>query len=122
MKSADVFRASVQAMKSLLGPDGLTEAIRRARDRYKEANVALLDTYRVQINDVARSIRETGDLHGIIREISIDLKGARVIRYRKNREIFMYTFPDGSEGIDPDTAAIRGAIMISPQDEAAYSG
>lgn len=121
MKADDILSASVQAMKSLLGPDSITEAIKRARGRDEETNVALLDTYRVQINDVVRSICETGDPHGIIREISIDLKDALVIRYLKNREMFMQTFPDGIEGIDPDPASIWAAIMISPQDEAEYS-
>jgi len=34
----------------------------------------------------------------------------------------MQTFPDGIEEIDPDPAAIWGAIMISPQDEAEHTG
>ncbi len=122
MKADDILNASVQAMKSLLGPESVTAAIKRARGRDNETNVALLDTYRLQINDVVRSIRETGEPHGIIREISIDLKDARVIRYLKNREMFKHTFSDGIERIDPDPASIWGAIMISPQDEAEYSG
>jgi hypothetical protein len=122
MKADDILSASVLAMKSLLGPDSVTEAIKRARGRDEETNGALLDTYRVQINDVVLSIRETGDPHGIIHEISIDLKDALVIRYLKNREMFMQTFPNGIEGIDPDPASIWAAIMISPQDEAESSG
>ena len=122
MKSSDIVTACVQVMKRLLGPDGVTEAINRARGRDKETNAALLDTYRPQINDLVRSILETGDPDGVIRKTSVELKDALVIRYLRNREIFMQTFPDGIEEIDPDPAAIWGAIMISPQDEAEHTG
>jgi len=122
MKSDDIVRASVQVMKRLLGSDGVAEAIKRARARQKETNAALLDTYRVQMNDLVRSILETEDPDAVMRKISIDLKDALVIRYLKNRELFLQTFPAGIEGIDPDPAALWGAIMISPQDEAEHPG
>jgi mevalonate pyrophosphate decarboxylase len=96
MKSDDILRASVQAMKRLLGLEGVTAASKKARERDKVKNAALLDTCRVQINELVRSLRETGDPGNVIRETSIDLKVARVIRYLKNREMFMQTFPAGS--------------------------
>jgi hypothetical protein len=40
-----------------------------------------------------------------------------VLRYLRNRDIFMKTFPDGIDDIDPDPVAIWAAIMISPMDE-----
>lgn len=122
MKTDDILRASVQVMKRLPGPEGVTAAIKRARGRYREENAALLDTYRVQINDLVRSILEMGDPDGMIREITIDLKDALVIRYLKNREMFLQTLSDRIGGIDPDTAAIWRAIMISPHDESEHSG
>ena len=109
-------------MKRLPGLEGVTAEIKRARERDREKNAALLDTHRVQINELVRSICETGDPGSVIRETSIDLKDALVIRYLKNREMFMQTFPHGIEGIDPDPVAIWGAIMISPQDESEHSG
>jgi hypothetical protein len=122
MKSDDIFKESVQVMKRLLATEGVTEAIKRARKRDAESNAALLDTYRERINDLVRSILEAEDPDGVLREAPPEVKDAMVIRYLKNRELFMQTFPDGIEGIDPDPAAIWGAIMISPQDETVRSG
>jgi len=85
-------------------------------------HAALLDTYRVQINDLVRSIREAEDPDSVLRETTFEVKDARVVRYLINWEMFMQTFPGGIEGIDRDPAAIRGAIMISPQGEAHQSG
>jgi hypothetical protein len=122
MRSDDIVNASVQVMKRLLGTEGITEAINRTRKRDTESNAALLDTYRIQINDLVRSILEAEDPDSVLRETTFELKDALVIRYLKNREMFMQTFPSGIEGIDPDPAAIWGAMMISPQDEAHQSG
>jgi len=122
MRSDDIVNASVQVMKRLLGTEGITKAINRTRKRDTESNAALLDTYRIQINDLVRSILEAEDPDSVLRETTFELKDALVIRYLKNREMFMQTFPSGIEGIDPDPAAIWGAMMISPQDEAHQSG
>ena len=122
MRSDDIVNASVQVMKRLLGTEGITKAINRTRKRDTESNAALLDTYRIQINDLVRSILEAEDPDSVLRETTFELKDALVIRYLKNREMFMQTFPGGIEGIDPDPAAIWGAVMISPQDEAHQSG
>ncbi len=122
MRSDEIFRMSLHVMNRLLGQDGVADAMKRARGRDGETNAALLDTYRVQINDMVRSIVEAGDADGVIREASVDLRDALVMRYFKNRDMFMQTFPDGIEGVDPDPAAIWGAIMISPQDEIEHSG
>jgi hypothetical protein len=40
-----------------------------------------------------------------------------VIRYLRNRDIFMKTFPEGIEDVDPDPVSLWAAIMISPHDE-----
>jgi len=45
MKSEGRFSASVQVMKRFFVPDGVTDAIKRARGREKETKAAMLDTY-----------------------------------------------------------------------------
>jgi hypothetical protein len=109
-------------MRRLLGAGFVTDAIKRARTRGTESNTALLDTYREHINQLVRSILEAEDPDGVLRDASHELKDTLVIRYLKNRELFMQTFPEGIEGIDPDPIVIWGAIMISPQDEEVQSG
>ena len=109
MKSDDMFKASVQVMK-------------RALSRDTEANVTLRETSREQIDGLVPSMLEAEDPDGVLRKASSGLKDALVIRYLRNRELFMQTIPDGIEGIDPDPIAIWGAIMISPQDEAVQIG
>jgi hypothetical protein len=121
MKADEIFQVSVQVMKSLLGPEGVADAVRRARSRGEAANAALVGRYREQINDLVRAILDAEDPDRVLRDAPSELKDALVVRYLKNREIFMKTFPDGIEGIDPDPASIWAAIMISPQDEAPQS-
>ncbi|NJD56541.1 MAG: hypothetical protein FIA94_09085 [Nitrospirae bacterium] len=118
MKSDDIFKASVQVMKNFLGAGEVAAAISRARNRDGETNIEMLDTYRTQINDLVREIVESGDPDNVVRELTVEMKDALVLRYLRNRDIFKQTFPEGIDGIDPDPAAIWEAIMISPLDEA----
>ena len=97
MKSEDILRASVQADEESFGPDGVTEAIKRAQGREEETNAALLETYRAQINGLVWSIRETGDLDVVIC-VSIDLKDGLVIRYIKNKRYSCRHSQTGSRG------------------------
>lgn len=117
-----MFKASVQVMKRLFGTKSVDEVMKRAQSLDTEAKVTLLDTSRGQSNDPAPSMLEAEDPDGVLRKAPSELKDALVIRYLRNRELFMLTIPDGIEGIDPDPTAIRGAIVISPQDEAVQIG
>jgi len=121
MKSDDIFRTSVEVMKRLLGTSEVAAAISRARKRDSETNIDILDTYRIQINDLVREIAEAEATDNVVREMTVELKDALVLRYLRNRDIFKQTFPDGIDGIDPDPAAIWESIMISPLDEADQS-
>ena len=47
----------------------------------------------------------------------MELLDAMVLRYLKNRDIFMKTFPEGIDDINPDPFSLWAAIMISPQDD-----
>ena len=121
MKSDEIFKASAQVMKGLLGARGVAEAITRAQGRGAESNKTLIDRYREQINDLVRAILDAGDPGRMLENATQELKDAMVVRYLRNRELFLQTFPDGIEGIDPDPGAIWAAIMISPQDESSPS-
>ena len=110
MKSDEMFKASVQVMKGLLGARGVAEAITRAQGRGMESNAALIDRYREQINELVRAILDAGDPGRILENATQELKDAMVVRYLRNRELFLQTFPDGIEGIDHDPGAIWAAI------------
>ena len=117
MKAEEIFSVSAQVMKRLLGPEGVAVAVKRARERGEAVNAALVGRYREQINGLVHEVLDAEDPDRVLRDASSELRDALVIRYLQNREVFMKTFPDGIEGIDPDPASIWGAIMISPQDE-----
>ena len=117
MKAAEIFQASVEVMKRLLTPGRVTEAIRRSRDRDAQANVDLLEMERERINELVRRVLDAEDPDVVIQQASQGLIDAMVLRYLRNRDVFMKTFPDGIDEVDPDPAALWGAIMISPEDE-----
>jgi hypothetical protein len=117
MKADEIFQASVEVMKRLLTPERVTEAIKRSRDRDAQANVQLLETARERINELVRTVLATEDPDSVIQQASQELIDAMVLRYLRNRDVFMKTFPDGIDEVDPDPAALWGAIMISPEDE-----
>ena len=121
MRSDEIFRVCVEVMKRLMGAEGVAEAVARARERGQEANAALIDSYRLQINDLVRALLDAEDPDRVLRNAPPELRDAMVLRYLRNRELFMQTFPDGIEGADPDPAAIWAAIMIAPQDESPQS-
>ena len=117
MKADQIFQASVDVMKRLLIPGRVTEAIKRSRNRDAQANVALLEMERERINDLVRRVLDAEDPDVVIQEAPQELIDAMVLRYLRNRDVFMKTFPDGIDEVDPDPAALWGAIMISPEDE-----
>jgi hypothetical protein len=117
MKSEEIFRKSVEVMKLLLTSDGMKDAIKRAKERSETENAALLAGERERVNELVRKIAEAGGSASALEGARTEVVDAIVLRYLRNRDIFMKTFPEGIEDIDPDPAAIWAAIMISPMDE-----
>ncbi len=119
MKAQEIFENSVKVMKMLLARDEMMESIRRAKERGEEGNVHLLDRERENVNKLVRGIVEAKGSREILKSAPQDVRDAVVVRYLRNRELFMKTFPDGIEDIDPDPVAIWASVMISPADERA---
>jgi predicted lactoylglutathione lyase len=117
MKSEEIFRKSVEVMKQLLTSDGMKDAIKRAKARREADNEALLAGERERLNEVVRKVADAGGSASVLEGAAEELIDAMVLRYLRNRDIFLKTFPDGIEEIDPDPVAIWAAIMISPMDE-----
>jgi predicted lactoylglutathione lyase len=117
MKSEEIFRKSVEVMKQLLTSDGMKDAIKRAKARREADNEALLAGERERLNELVRKVADAGGSASVLEGAAEELIDAMVLRYLRNRDIFMKTFPDGIEDIDPDPVAIWAAIMISPMDE-----
>jgi hypothetical protein len=117
MKSEEIFKKSVEVMKQLLTSDGMKDAIKRAKGRDEAHNAALLLRERRRLNELVCTVADAGGSPSALEGAEADLIDAMVLRYLRNRDIFMKTFPEGIEDIDPDPAAIWAAIMISPMDE-----
>jgi len=117
MKAQEIFESSVKVMKMLLAKDEMMESIRRAKERGEEGNTRLLDRERENVNELVRRIVEGTDPRESLKAVPQERLDAVVVRYLRNREIFMKTFPQGIEDIDPDPLAIWAAVMISPGDE-----
>jgi len=116
MKAEEIFEKSVKVMKEILTSEGMKASINRAKNRTEEENLGLLIKERENINELVRKIAEGHDRE-ILQAVPMELLDAMVLRYLKNREIFMKTFPEGIEGINPDPFLLWAAIMISPQDD-----
>ncbi len=117
MKSEEIFTKSVEVMKRLLTSAGMKDAIKRAKARSEAENGALLTRERERLNELVRKIADDGGSASALQGAPEDLVDALVLRYLRNRDIFMKTFPEGIEEIDPDPVAIWASIMISPMDE-----
>ncbi len=117
VKAEEIFSKSVEVMKGLLTAQGMKEAIGKAKARSLEANMALLDRERAGVNELVRKVAEAGGSAAALEEAAPAVIDAMVLRYLRNREIFMKTFPDGIEEIDTDPVAIWASMMISPTDE-----
>ncbi len=121
MKAQEIFQSSVEAMKQLLTKQQMADSIKRARERGEEGNLRLLEKERKNVNELVRRIVDAGGSTDVLKAERPELIDAMVVRYLKNREVFMKTFPDGIEGIDADRFSIWAAILISPADESPAS-
>ncbi len=121
MKAEEIFEASVKVMKEILSAPEMNASIQRARNRAEDENVGLLIKERENVNELVRKIAEGHDRE-LLKSAPGELKDAMVLRYLKNRDIFMKTFPNGIEDISPDPFTLWAAIMISPQDDSPVSG
>jgi hypothetical protein len=117
MKSEEIFKKTVEVMKQLLTPQGMKDAIKRARERGDGKNAELLQKERGKINELVRTIADRRGDAAVLQGVPAAVVDAMVLRYLRNREIFMKTFPDGIEGIDTDPVSTWAAIMISPVDD-----
>ena len=116
MKAEEIFEKSVKVMKEILTPEGMKASINRSKNRTEEENFALLIKERENINELVRKVAEGHDIE-LLKSVPMELLDAMVLRYLKNRDIFMKTFPEGIDGINPDQFSLWAAIMISPQDD-----
>jgi hypothetical protein len=116
MKAEEIFEESVKVMKEILTSEGMKASISRAKNRTEEENLGLLIKERENINELVRKIAEGYDRE-LLKFVPMELLDAMVLRYLKNREIFMKTFPEGIDNISPDPFSLWAAIMISPQDD-----
>ena len=116
MKAEEIFEKSVKVMKEILTSEGMKASINRAKNRTEEENLGLIIKERENINELVRKIADGSDLE-LLQTAPLELLDAMVLRYLKNREIFMKTFPKGIDDIDPDLFSLWAAIMISPQDD-----
>ena len=116
MKAEEIFEKSVKVMKEILTPAGMIASINRAKNRTEEENVALLTKERENINELVRKVAE-GHGRELLKTVPMELLDAMVLRYLKNRDIFMKTFPEGIDDINLDPFSLWAAIMISPRDD-----
>lgn len=117
MKAQEIFETSVKVMKELLTPGGMKEAIGRVKGRSSEENVALLEMERESINDLVRKIAAADTTRDGLKGVPQELVDALVLRYFRNREVFMETFPEGIESLNAGPVSIWAAMMISPHDD-----
>lgn len=116
MKAEEIFEISVKVMKEILTPEGMIASIKRSKQRTEEENLGLLIKERESINELVRKIADGQD-RDLLKSVPMELLDAMVLRYLKNRDIFMKTFPKGIDDINPDLFSLWAAIMISPQDD-----
>jgi predicted translin family RNA/ssDNA-binding protein len=116
MKAEEIFEAGVKIMKEVVTSSGMTSSIQRARNRTEEENLSLLVKQRENVNELVRKIAEGQDME-LMKNAQTELVDAMVLRYLKNRDVFMKTFPDGIEDVSPDPLLLWAAIMISPEDD-----
>lgn len=117
MRAEDIFETSVRVMKQLLTQQGMLGAIERIRELGEDETVKRLARERENVNELVRRAADARGSGDVLTDTPQELIDAMVIRYLRNREIFMKTFPGGIEDIDTDPVAIWAAIMISPRDE-----
>jgi len=117
MKAQEIFENSVKAMKQLLTHDEMMDSIKRAKERGEEGNLGLIGRERENVNELVRRLVDAGGSKDALQGVAQEVIDAMVLRYLRNREMFMKTFPEGIEDIDPAPFSIWASIMISPADE-----
>jgi predicted translin family RNA/ssDNA-binding protein len=117
MKAEEIFQASVKTMKEIFSSAEMSASIKRSRERNEQENLDLLQKHRENINEMVRKVTE-GMNGELVKTAPQDLVDAMVLRYLKNRDTFMRTFPGGIDEVSPDPLLLWAAIMISPEDDA----
>jgi hypothetical protein len=117
MKAEEIFEAGVRVMKELLTPEGMKAAIVRVNKRTPGENSLLLERERESINELVRKIADAGTTRDVLNGVPQDLLDALVLRYFRNRDVFMKTFPGGIESLDAGPVSVWAATMISPHDD-----
>jgi hypothetical protein len=117
MKAEEIFETSVRVMKELLTPGVMRTVIGRIKEHTSEENIALLEKERERINELVRKIADAETTSGALNGVPRDLLDALVLRYFKNRDVFMKTFPEGIESINTGPVSVWAAMMISPGDD-----
>ena len=117
MTAEEIFKSSVAVMNRLLTSQGMVKAIKRIKDRGEAENRDLVERQRIAVNEMVRRIAESNGSADALAGASEELVDAVVIRYLRNREIFLKTFPDGIADVQADDLALWAAMMISPLDE-----
>lgn len=116
MKAKEIFELSVKVMKQVVPPAAMADSMRRARERGEEGNISILSRQRHNVNELVRKVLDCGGPCAETKDAPVDLIDAVVLRYLRNRELFMKTFPEGIDDADPDPFSIWASIMISPGD------
>ncbi|MEJ2684924.1 MAG: hypothetical protein P8Z71_11080 [Candidatus Sulfobium sp.] len=117
MKAEEIFETSVKVMRELVTSEGMKAAIGRVAARAPEENVDLLDRERERVNELVRKIAEADTPCDVLKGVPQDLLDAMVLRYFRNRDVFMKTFPEGIESLDVGPVLVWAAMMISPRDD-----
>jgi hypothetical protein len=117
MDAKELFKQSVQVMKKLFGEEEMLNSIKRARERSDTENLALLVKEREKINELIRALAEASGSKEALEGISRNCRDALILRYFRNRDMFVKTFPDGIEHVAQDPVSLWAALMVSPLDE-----
>jgi hypothetical protein len=115
----EIFKSSVDVMNRLFPSGGMTVAIKRVKGHSEAENLGLLERKRAAVNELVRQVADAGGAGGPLNDVPEELVDAIVLRYLRNREVFLKTFPAGIEVADPDPISLWAAMMISPLDERA---
>jgi hypothetical protein len=117
MDTKKIVEKSVLFMKQLLGQEEIVDSIRRANERDDADNNELMERQCENLNELVRNIADSGGSKEPLAGASEDLRDALVLRYFRNRNAFVETFPNGIDHISPDPVFIWAALMISPLDD-----
>ena len=117
MNSKELFKQSVQVMKTFFGEEEMLSSIKRVRERSDAENMDLLVKEREKINELVRALAEVSGSKEPLEGISRNCRDAMILRYFRKRDMFVKTFPDGIENLALDPVSLWAALMLSPIDE-----